>query len=155
MFWNRISRHQIDVFTISQHASQHCQTRAREVTGQFAPQCLLRAQGDKSSSCFWLNRSRLFLHLYFVPSDLALSSQAHFYLLSLTVALLVLVYLPLFVHRCLYLFTMYDFLTDNPGESDFPTEQESWKPVDASEAEADVEKVEPQMKAGFIHKAKG
>ena len=42
---------------------------------------------------------------------------------------------------------MCDFLTDNPGESDFPTEQESWKPVDASETEADVQKMEKQMKA--------
>ena len=42
---------------------------------------------------------------------------------------------------------MRDFLTEGPGESDFPTDQESWKPVDASETDAEVKKVEEQAKA--------
>ena len=42
---------------------------------------------------------------------------------------------------------MCDFLTDNPGESDFPTDQESWKPVVLSETDAEVKKVEEKMKA--------
>ena len=56
--------------------------------------------------------------------------------------LVLLVPLPRHLIACTTDFTMCDYsLTDNPAESDMPTEAEPWQPVDLSEVEEKMGKL--------------